>query len=80
MKTVHKDEFFKLLSRIRLKQLFDCIMGVRGYELGTSLIQNRPTRWIVLRGKKNAGILQNEDCGYFGSQKAQMRTVEMYQS
>jgi len=66
-KTMHKDEFCKLLSRKLQKRPIDRIMSVGRYELETSCIQNLFTSRTGRRGKKNAGILQNENCGYFGS-------------
>ena len=68
---MHKGEFYELLNRIWFggwqKQLIDRIISAGRYELGTSLIQSLLTSWMGWRGKKNAGILQNENCGYFGS-------------
>ena len=68
---MHKGEFYELLSRIWFggwkKQSIDRIMSIGRYELQTSLIQSLLTGWAGWRGKTNAGILQNENCGYFGS-------------
>ena len=53
-------------------------MHVGGYELGTSLIESILTVGTGWREIKNGGTLQNEDCDYFESQKAQMQAVETY--
>ena len=42
-------------------------MSVRGYELGTSLIERIRTGWMGWQGIKGGSILQNEDRDYFKS-------------
>jgi hypothetical protein len=39
-------------------------MSIGKYEFRTSLIESLLTRWTRWRGKKDGGILQNEDRGY----------------
>jgi hypothetical protein len=74
---MYKEEFCKLLRRIGLrgyqKQPIDRIMGVGIHELGTSLIESLLARWTGWRGKKNGGILQNEDRGYLKVRKQRCR-------
>jgi hypothetical protein len=65
---MYKEEFYKLWSRIwfggQQKQPIDVVMGVGIYELGTSLVESLLTRRRRWGGKKDGGILQNEDRGY----------------